>query len=57
VLQIAWVIGGGIGITLPLVPRRGFGVISALLVLVVAATIRIRMVGHRRPRQPASPQG
>ena len=57
VLQIAWVIGGGIGITLPLVPRLGFGVISALLVLVVAATIRIRMVGHRRPRQPASPQG
>lgn len=57
VLQIAWVIGGGIGITLPLVPRLGFGVISALLVLVVAATIRIRMVGHRRLRQPASPQG
>jgi MFS family permease len=57
VLQIAWVIGGGIGITLPLVPRLGFGVISALLVLVVAATIRIRMIGHRRPHEPASPQG
>ena len=35
VLQIAWVIGGGIGIALPLVPQLGFGVISGLLLLVL----------------------
>jgi hypothetical protein len=28
-LQIAWVIGGGLGIALPLIPRLGFGVIAA----------------------------
>ena len=43
VLQIAWVIGGGIGIALPLVPQLGFGVISGLLLLVLAASVRIRM--------------
>ncbi len=46
-LQISWVIGGGIAITLPLVPQVGFGTISGLLVLVVLASVRIRMV--RRP--------
>ncbi len=48
VLQIAWVIGGGIGLALPLIPRLGFGVISALLLLVLAASVRIRMSRHRR---------
>jgi hypothetical protein len=51
VLQIAWVVGGGIGIALPLVPQLGFGVISGLLVLVLAATVRVRM---RRPRSQRS---
>jgi MFS family permease len=52
VLQIAWVIGGGIGIALPLIPQLGFGVISALLVLVLVASVRIRMTRPRsaRPR-------
>ena len=55
VLQIAWVIGGGIGIALPLVPRLGFGVISGLLLLVLAASVRIRMSHHHRahPVEPA----
>ncbi|WP_082589939.1 MFS transporter [Phycicoccus sp. Soil748] len=44
VLQIAWVVGGGIGIGLPLVPQLGFGVISALLVVVLGVSVRIRMV-------------
>jgi len=44
VLQIAWVVGGGIGIALPLVPQLGFGVISALLVVVLGVSVRIRMV-------------
>jgi hypothetical protein len=43
VLQIAWVVGGGIGIGLPLVPQLGFGVISALLVVVLGVSVRIRM--------------
>lgn len=42
VLQIAWVIGGGLGIALPLVPQLGFGVISALLVVVLLLSIRMR---------------
>ena len=42
VLQIAWVIGGGLGIALPLIPQLGFGVISGLLVIVLLASIRVR---------------
>lgn len=49
VLQIAWVVGGGLGIALPLEPRLGFGVISAVLVLVLAATVRLRMAGRHAP--------
>lgn len=54
VLQIAWVIGGGIGIALPLIPRLGFGVISALLLLVLAASVRIRMSRRHHPPLPHS---
>ncbi|MGA8977978.1 MAG: MFS transporter [Pedococcus sp.] len=43
VLQIAWVVGGGIGISLPLIPQLGFGVIAGLLVVVLAVAVRIRM--------------
>lgn len=42
VLQIAWVIGGGLGIALPLIPQLGFGVISGLLVVVLLLSIRMR---------------
>lgn len=42
VLQIAWVIGGGLGIALPLIPRLGFGVISGLLVIVLLLSIQVR---------------
>lgn len=42
VLQIAWVIGGGLGIALPLIPQLGFGVISGLLVVVLFLSIRMR---------------
>lgn len=42
VLQIAWVIGGGIGIALPLIPRLGFGVISGLLVVVLLLSAQVR---------------
>jgi MFS family permease len=50
VLQMAWVVGGAIGIALPLVPRLGFGVISVLLLGVLVASARIRMSGHRAAR-------
>jgi hypothetical protein len=49
VLQIAWVVGGGIGIALPLIPRLGFGVISALLLVVLAVSIRLRLAARTRP--------
>jgi MFS family permease len=47
-LQTAWVVGGGIGISLPLIPRLGFGVIGVLLLMVLVASVRIRIAGHRR---------
>lgn len=45
-LQLSWVLGGFIGIALPLIPRLGLGVASALLLVVaigaVAAARRMR---------------
>ncbi|WP_195908085.1 hypothetical protein [Nostocoides sp. HKS02] len=52
-LQTAWVVGGAIGISLPLVPRLGFGVIGGLLLLVLLASVRIRVAGRRRARAHA----
>lgn len=54
VLQIAWVIGGGLGISLPLNPQVGFGVISALLVMVllVSITLRRSQAGSRPAARP-----
>jgi hypothetical protein len=43
VLQIAWVAGGAIGIALPLVPELGFGVVSALLVVLLLGSVRVRV--------------
>jgi MFS family permease len=42
VLQLAWVIGGGCGIVLPLIPRLGFGFLAAVLLVVVFLVIRMR---------------
>ena len=50
VLQMAWVLGGAIGIALPLVPELGFGVATALLAVCLALSVRIRVVA-RRPAQ------
>ena len=38
----AWVVGGGLGIALPLVPEVGFGVISGLLVVVLVLSMQVR---------------
>jgi len=42
-LQIAWVLGGALGIALPLIPQLGFGVITALLVGTFLMAIRSRV--------------
>ncbi len=52
VLQISWVFGGVVGIALPLIPHVGFGVISALLVVVVLVSARIRVLRHPDPVGP-----
>jgi len=47
-LQIAWVIGGGLGIALPLIPQLGFGVIVVLIVGTFLMAIRSRVARHKR---------
>lgn len=49
-LQTAWVIGGGVGIVLPLLPAVGFGLLTAGLVGVLVAAVRVR-------RAPAPDEG
>ena len=47
VLQLAWVVGGGIGITLPLAGNWGLGVAAGALVVALAFTVRA-LVSARR---------
>lgn len=54
-LQIAWVMGGGLGIALPLIPQLGFGVITALLVGTFLMAIRSRVARHKRNATVARP--
>ncbi|MFI7068461.1 MFS transporter [Kribbella sp. NPDC050124] len=57
VLQLSWVIGGGCGIVLPLIPRLGFGFLAGVLLIVVFLVVRMkpsgRPAGPIKPRQPA----
>jgi hypothetical protein len=56
VLQLAWVIGGGCGIVLPLIPRLGFGFLAGVLLVVVFLVLRMRPV--QRPSEgPLRPGG
>ncbi|WP_432881765.1 MFS transporter [Kribbella sp. CA-245084] len=56
VLQLAWVIGGGCGIVLPLIPRLGFGFLAGVLVVVVFLVLRMRPAA--RPTEgPLRPGG
>ena len=41
-LQTFWVVGGGIGIAIPLRPTLGFGVVTALVALAILAALRSR---------------
>ncbi|NMM25377.1 MAG: MFS transporter [Phycicoccus sp.] len=54
-LQIAWVIGGGLGIALPLIPQLGFGIIAGLLVGTFLMAIRSRIARRRRKATVARP--
>ncbi|WP_410785581.1 MFS transporter [Kribbella sp. C-35] len=55
VLQLAWVLGGGCGIVLPLIPRLGFGFLAGVLLIVVFLVLRMRPT---RPAQgPLRPGG
>jgi hypothetical protein len=47
VLQLAWVIGGGCGIVMPLIPRLGFGFLAAVLIGLVFVVVR---------QKPSTPQ-
>ncbi|TCN38900.1 putative MFS family arabinose efflux permease [Kribbella orskensis] len=55
VLQLAWVLGGGCGILLPLMPRVGFGFLAAILVLVVVLVVRHKPAIPARGPRPGSP--
>ena len=44
-LQAAWVLGGGLGIAIPLDPRLGFGLIATLLVGAAVVAVRSRAMG------------
>jgi hypothetical protein len=61
VLQLSWVIGGGCGIVLPLIPRLGFGFLAAVLLVAVFLVLRMKPSGipgvGGRPRRPGSPGG
>jgi MFS family permease len=48
ILQTAWVVGGGLGIALPLIPQLGFGVVAMLLGVTFAMAIRSRNARHQR---------
>ena len=52
-LQIAWVVGGALGIGLPLVPQVGFGVVAAVLALVLLQAVRSRAGHALQARAPA----
>jgi MFS family permease len=56
VLQLAWVVGGGLGIALPPTGWLGFTVAAALLGLAVAAIVYGVLRGRSRPPAPVAPQ-
>jgi MFS family permease len=47
-LQTAWVLGGGLGIALPLIPQLGFGAIAVLLGGTFVMAIRSRIARRQR---------
>jgi MFS family permease len=56
VLQLSWVIGGGCGILLPLIPRLGFGFLAAVLAVAVFLVLR-QKPAPQPPSRPRPPSG
>jgi MFS family permease len=57
VFQISWVLGGALGISLPLIPQLGFSIVAVLLcglLIWTAIAWRLRLT---RPRQTDEPAG
>jgi len=50
VLQMSWVFGGALGISLPLIPQLGFGLIAGLLIVLLGWTLT---AGRRARLTPA----
>lgn len=55
VLQLSWVIGGGCGIVLPLIPRLGFGFLAAVLLVVIFLVVRHKPAPQPRTASSPSP--
>jgi len=53
-LQLGWVIGGGIGLALPLNGRLGLGIAALGLVVTLVLTLRFA-AQHRRTREAGAP--
>jgi MFS family permease len=49
ILQAFWVVGGAIGITIPLLPVLGFAIVTAVVALAFLVAIRSRRVGPEAP--------
>jgi MFS family permease len=56
-LQLAWVLGGGLGIAMPLVPQLGLGVAAGLLGAWVVLVLRRRALLQRRQARLAVSSG
>ncbi|GAB2598544.1 MFS transporter [Kribbella endophytica] len=57
VLQLSWVIGGGCGIVLPLIPRLGFGFLAAVLLVVIFLVVRHKPAPQpRMANSPSAPR-
>jgi hypothetical protein len=48
-LQLSWVIGGFLGIAMPLIPRLGLGVLGVILLGILAWVLIAIRDGERRP--------
>jgi hypothetical protein len=55
VLQLAWVIGGGCGIVMPLIPRLGFGFLAAVLIGLVFVVVRAKPSTPQQAPRMAGP--
>jgi hypothetical protein len=55
-LQLSWVVGGGIGIVMPLEPRLGLGITAGLLVAWLALVLRGQVLSRRRAQAPRARQ-